>query len=364
MSLNRRSFLAAAAAVAGTAVTALAQRDYSSSNPVHEPDPDIISLDKRFDAMKVGNTAIHRLYTGCMWAEGPAWNGVGRYLVFSDVPNNVQMRYADEDGHVSVFRKPSGYSNGNTFDYEGRELSCEQDNRRIVRYEYDGSITVLADNFQGKKLNSPNDIVVHPDGGIFFTDPGYGIITNYEGHVHPMELKEAVYRIDPKTGKVDKLTDELFKPNGLCFTPDFKKLYISDTGSTHYPQAPKVVRVYDVVNGSSLANGKVAFSTELKSSEFSSLDSDSKSRLRAGAGIVDGFRCDKQGNLWCATGWVGQGYDGVHVFSPEGQRLGVIVLPEIPSNVCFGGEKRNRLFVLTGSSVYAVYVNAQGASNC
>ncbi len=362
MSIDRRGFLLAA--VAGSAVSALAQRDYSSPNPVHEPDPDIISLDKRFDSIKVGNTSIERLYTGCLWAEGTAWNGVGRYLVWSDIPNNVQMRYAAEDGHVSVFRKPSGYSNGNAFDYQGRQVSCEHDNRRVVRYEYDGSITVLADSFQGKKLDAPNDIVVHPDGGIFFTDPGYGILTNYEGHVHPMELKEAVYHIDPKTGTISMVTDDLYKPNGLCFSPDFKKLYISDTGSTHYPNAPKIVKVYDVVNGSSLSNGKQAFSMELSSSEFSSLDSESKSRLRAGAGIADGIRCDKQGNVWCASGWVGQGYDGIHVFTPEGQRIGIIVLPEIPANICFGGEKRNRLFIAASRSLYAVYVNAQGASIC
>jgi gluconolactonase len=361
MSLNRRSFLAAA--VVGSAASALAQRDYSSPNPIHYPDPDIISLDKRFDPIKIGNTSIQRLYTGSLWGEGPAWNGVGRYLVWSDIPNNIQMRYADEDAHISIFRKPSGYSNGNTFDYQGRQLSCEHGNRRVVRYEYDGTVTVLADSFQGKKLNAPNDIVVHPDGGIFFTDPGYGILTNYEGFAAPMELKEAVYHID-KTGKMDKVTDELSKPNGLCFTPDYKKLYISDTGATNNPQAPKVVRVYDVVDGKTLANGKDAFSMELTSSALAPLDSESKSRLRAGIGIADGIRCDKGGNIWCASGWVGQGYDGVHVFTPDGQRIGIIVIPEIPSNLSFGGEKRNRLFITAGRSLYSVYVNAQGAHIC
>ena len=361
MSLNRRSFLAAA--VVGSAASALAQRDYSSPNPIHYPDPDIISLDKRFDAIKVGNTPIERLYTGCLWAEGPAWNGVGRYLVWSDIPNNVQMRYSDEDGHVSTFRKPSNYSNGNTFDYEGREVSCEHGNRRVVRYEYDGTVTVLADSFQGKKLNAPNDVVVHPDGGVFFSDPGYGILSNYEGFVAPMELKEAVYHID-KTGKVDKVADDLYKPNGLCFSPDYKKLYVADSGSTHYPQAPKIVQVYDVADGKSLSNSKRAFSMELSSAELAPLDSDVKSRLRTGAGFADGIRCDKQGNIWCGGGWVGQGYDGIHVFAPDGKRIGLIVLPEIPANLCFGGQKRDRLFITAGRSLYAVYVNAQGAHIC
>jgi len=357
MTLNRRSFLMAAMAGSAAGALALAQRDYSSPNPIHYPDPDIISFDKRFDKIKVGNTPIRRLYTGCLWAEGPAWNGVGRYLVWSDIPNNVQMRYADEDAHVATFRNPSGYSNGNTFDYQGRQLSCEHGNRRVVRYEYNGTVTVLADNFQGKKLNAPNDIVVHPDGGIFFTDPGYGSMLNYEGFKGPLEIKEAVYRID-NTGKIDKVTDELSKPNGLCFSPDYKKLYIADTG------APKNVRVYDVIDGKSLRNGKQAFSMELSLAELGPLESAVKSRLRAGAGVADGIRCDTEGNIWCSGGWVGEGYDGVHVFAPDGQRIGMIVLPEIGSNLCFGGQKRNRLFITAGQSLYAVYVEAQGAHIC
>jgi gluconolactonase len=267
------------------------------------------------------------------------------------------MRYADEDAHVTTFRNPSGYSNGNTFDYQGRQLSCEHGNRRVVRYEYNGTVTVLADNFQGKKLNAPNDIVVHPDGGIFFTDPGYGSMLNYEGFKGPLEIKEAVYRID-NTGKIDRVTDELSKPNGLCFSPDYKKLYIADTG------APKNVRVYDVIDGKSLRNGKQAFSMELSLAELGPLESAVKSRLRAGAGVADGIRCDTEGNIWCSGGWVGEGYDGVHVFAPDGQRIGMIVLPEIGSNLCFGGQKRNRLFITAGQSLYAVYVEAQGAHIC
>lgn len=208
---------------------ALAQtmkRDFTpGANPVRYPDPDIISLDKRFDKLKIGNTPIQRLATGNLWAEGPAWNGVGNYLLWSDIPNDRQFRYLNEDNHVSVFRKPVGCSNGNTFDYQGRQISCEHSTRKVVRYEYDGSITTLAEKFNGKPFNAPNDAVVHPeDGSIWFTDPGYGALMDYEGIKVPgtstqPNQKEAVYRIDAKTGVIEKLTDEPFKPNGLCFSP-------------------------------------------------------------------------------------------------------------------------------------------------
>src|SRR5713226_8575506 len=249
--MSRRSFLTAAALLPEAAN---AQRDWSGQNPVRYPDPDIVVLDKRFAKYKVGNTPIQRLFTGCLWAEGPAWNGEGRYLVWSDIPNNRQLRWLEEDGHVSTFRSPSHYSNGNTFDYEGRQLSCEHA-RRVVRYEHNGKTTVIADKWQGKPLNAPNDIVVHPDGAIWFTDPGYGILINYEGNVARMELKEAIYRVD-KTGKMEKVADDMYKPNGLCFSPDYKKLYICDTGSTHYPEAPKNIRVYDVTDARKLSNGR------------------------------------------------------------------------------------------------------------
>jgi gluconolactonase len=289
-----------------------------------------------------------------LWAEGPAWNGTGGYLMWSDIPNDVQHRWLVEDGHVSTLRKPAGNSNGNTFDAVGRQLSCEHGNRRVVRYERDGSVTVLADKFNGKPLNAPNDAVVHPDGGIWFTDPGYGIVGNYEGNRAEKEIKEAVYRIDPKDGKIALVTDEIFKPNGLCFSPDYKKLYVADTGASHYKEAPKNIKVWDVVDGLKLANGRefVSMALEVNGKKV--------------AGFADGIRCDKDGNVWASAGWseAGAGYDGVHIFAPEGQRIGQILLPEVASNVCFGGPKRNRLFVTASQSLYAVYVEAQGAHWC
>jgi gluconolactonase len=342
--IDRRSFLTAALAAAPA--LAQTQRDWTGKTPTRYPDPDIVVLDPRFNKLKIGNALIERLYTGCRWAEGPAWNAVGRYLVWSDIPNNRQLRWIEDDGRVSTFRAPSHYSNGNTFDYEGRQISCEHDTRRLVRYEHNGSVTVLADKFNGKPFNAPNDVIVHPDGGIWFTDPGYGILVAYEGHLDKMELKEAVYRLDPKTGKLDKVTDEIYKPNGLCFSPDYKKLYIADTGSSHYPDAPKNIKVWDVADARALRNGKQFVSMELPGK---------------GAGMGDGIRADAQGNIWVGAGWVGAGYDGVHVFAADGVRIGMILLPEICANICFGGPKRNRLFMAASQSIYAVYVETTGA---
>jgi len=347
LAIGRRRFLAATAgAVASTAASTALAREYGpGAPPSRYPDPDVVVLDERFEKYKIGNTPIQRLYTGMLWAEGPAWNGVGRYLVWSDIPNNVQHRLLDEDGHVSAFRRPAGNSNGNTFDFQGRQISCEHANRRVVRYEYNGKVTVLADAWQGKPLNAPNDAVVHPDGSIWFTDPGYGSLMHYEGNKGDLVIKEAVYRIDAGSGKLEKVTDDIFKPNGLCFSPDYKTLYVADTGSSHYKEAPKEMKAWDVVDGRKLANGR----------SFASMDLDGK------AGQVDGIRADTDGNIWASAGWVGAGYDGVHIFAPDGQRIGQIRLPEMCSNVCFGGRKRNRLFMTASQSLYAVYVETQGA---
>ena len=345
MALDRRAFLTTALAGAAGLAHASAQtpaqvspvptaRDWTRELPIQYPDPDIIALDPRFRRFIVNNTVIKRLHFGTQWGEGPAWNGVGRYLVWSDVPNNVQMRWTEENGRVSVFRNPSGYSNGNTFDFEGRQISCEHGGRRVVRYEHNGSVTVIADKFNGKRLNSPNDIAVHPDGSIWFTDPTYGIRNNYEGFKSEQETKEAVYRIDGKTLIDDKVTDDQSGPNGICFSPDYKKLYVADTG------AGRDIRVYDV-DGKSLRNGK----------RFIQLDIPGTGAPSA----ADGIRCDVDGNIWAGA------RPGVQVIAPDGTRIGMIRLPETCANICFGGSRRNRLFMAASESLYSVYVETMGA---
>lgn len=361
--LPRRAFLSLTAGAIGLAVSKASARDYGPhAQPVRYPDPDIVALEPRFKKYALGNTPIQRIYHSdqMLWAEGPAWNGVGRYLLWSDIPNDLQLRWLEDDGHVSVFRKPAGNSNGNTFDFQGRQISFEHGNRRVVRYDYDGTVQVLADKYDGKSLNAPNDGAVHPNGDVWFTDPGYGSLMNYEGNKAPNDSKqpyqkEAVYRIDGKTGKIEKMTDEIFKPNGLCFSPDYKKVYVADTGASHYDDAPKNIKVWDIVDEKKVANGR-----EFASMKLEMVDKDGKKVVKAG--FADGIRCDIDGNVWASAGWVGDGYDGVHVFEPqEGKRIGQIKLPEICSNVCFGGSKRNRLFMTASTSVYAVYVETKGA---
>jgi gluconolactonase len=340
--MNRRAFLAlAGCAAAGTSsraqtppVSPVPTPRNWTGDPLPYPDPDIVTIDPRFNRLVIRNTPIRRLHVGTLWAEGPAWNGVGRYLVWSDIPNDVQMRWIEDDGRVTTFRHPAGHSNGNTFDYQGRQLSCEHGGRRVARYEPGGGVSVVADRYQGKRLNSPNDVVVHPDGDIWFTDPMYGINGNYEGFKADSELPVAVYRVDGRSGQVDKVGDEFGGPNGLCFSPDYKRLYVADTGG------PRAIRVFDV-DGKALRNGRTFATLQIPGTTAPS-----------GA---DGIRCDVDGNIWAGA------RPGVQVLAPTGELLGMIRLPETCANVCFGGARRNRLFMTASQSLYAVYVNTAGA---
>ncbi len=302
------------------------------------PDPRIEVLDRRFRYQK-GNAAIERIASGFRWAEGPVYFRDLGCLIWSDIPNNRMLRWLEEDGHVSVFRAPSNYANGNTRDCEGRLVTCEHDTRRITRTEHDGRITVLLDRFDGKQLNAPNDVTVARDGAVWFTDPGYGIDGAYEGHAAEAELGRNVYRLDPHSGAATVVADDFVRPNGLCFSPDQTRLYIVDSGVSH--GGPAHIRVFDV-DGARLVGGRIFAEDFLP-------------------GMTDGVRTDVDGNVWASMGWGNPAEDGVRCYAPDGDLIGKIHLPEGCANLCFGGRKRNRLFMCASTSVYALYLNVEGA---
>ena len=302
---------------------------YTQSLEIHDP---------RFKKLIFGNVHLEKLWTGSRWAEGPAYFPAGKYLVFSDIPNDRVMRFDETDGQVSTFISPARHHNGHTVDRQGRLLSCEHRGRCVSRIEHDGSLTVLVDKVDGKKLNSPNDLVVKSDDTIWFTDPTYGIDSEYEGDAAPSEVGEShVYRYDPKTRETHAVARDFTKPNGIAFSPDESLLYVADTGATHVEEGPKHIRVFKVgQDGRSLDKGRL----------FATCD----------VGLFDGFRLDRNGNLWTSAG------DGVHCYAPDGTLLGKIKVPEVVANVCFGGPKRNRLYICGTTSLYAIYLNAHAAT--
>jgi len=300
------------------------------------PDPAIRSLEPAFDRYRLPGTTVERLATGCRWSEGPVYFGDSRCLLWSDLPNDRIMRWDEATGAVSTFRQPSGYGNGNTRDRAGRLVTCEHLGRRVSRTEYDGAITVLLDRYEGRRLNSPNDVVVKSDGSIWFTDPPFGLQSYYEGEPAEAELPANVYRIDGQTGRATIVADDVAGPNGLAFSPDESLLYIVAARA----QPSRKIVAYDVVGGVKLAHPRVA--------------------VDCGPGTADGFRVDLDGNLWCGWGMGDAGLDGVRVFNPAGVPIGHIALPERCANVCFGGRWRNRLFMAASHGLYALYVNAQG----
>jgi gluconolactonase len=293
-------------------------------------------LDHRFNTCIIGHARVERLWTGSRWAEGPAWFAAGRYLVWSDIPNNRMLRFDECDGHVSVFRQPSNNANGNTVDGEGRLVTCEHLTRRVTRTEHDGTIKTLAAHYKGKRFNSPNDVVVKSDGSVWFSDPPYGILFDYEGGRAESEIGAShVYRADPESGDVDIAADDFVKPNGLAFSPDEKFLYVADTGITHDPKGPKHIR-------------KLAMSADGRSVGQSELFAECT------AGLFDGFRVDGDGRIWTSAA------DGVHCYDPDGTLIGKIRIPELVSNLCFGGARLNRLFICGTSSLYGVYLAING----
>jgi gluconolactonase len=302
------------------------------------PDAAVAEVDASFARYRLALAKVERLHTGTRWAEGPVWFGDARCLVWSDVPGNRMLRWDEETGAVSDWRKPSGYANGNTRDRQGRLVTCEHGGRRVSRTELDGRIVTLADSIDGKKLNSPNDVVCKSDGSIWFTDPSFGIIGWYEGHKADAELPTNVYRWHE--GALGVVAEGIIQPNGLAFSPDESILYIVESRSV-----PRKILAYDVKGGKALANRRVL--------------------VDAGPqGTPDGFRVDLDGNLWCGWGMGAEGLDGVHVFNPDGRLIGRIDLPERCANVCFGGAQRNRLFMAATTSLYSLYVNTQGTPYC
>ncbi len=306
---------------------------WDASSPIRYPDPDILVLDPRFQHMILGNAAIERIATGFRFTEGPAYHGDGRYLLFSDIPNDRLLRWDEITGATAVLRDPAGYPDGNTRDRQGRLITCELGSRTLTRTEHDGIVTVMASAFEGTRLTGPNDVIVKSDGSIWFSDNGAGIRGNYLGDKAAQELPFLVYRLDPTSGALTIAVGDMERPNGLCFSPDESRLYVVDT-----PGGIKTTHVYDMVDGKAV-NGRVFFDGT--------------------PGYADGIRCDTMGNVWCGFSG-GPGQDGVAVFAPDGTLIGRILLPERCANLCFGGRKRNRLFMTASQSVYAVYVEAQG----
>jgi gluconolactonase len=336
MGATRREFLAAGAGAAVVAAGApRLQADWQPS--ARYPDPAIKILDPSFTKYRVNSAKVERLGTGYRWSEGPVWFGDGRYLLWSDIPNNRILKWEEETGAISVFRKPSNNANGNTRDRQGRLLTCEHDARRVTRTEYDGTITVIAERFEGKPLNSPNDIVCKSDGSIWFTDPPFGVLGFYEGHRATPELPTNVYRVDPGNGRLAVVAADVNRPNGLAFSPDESSLYVVEAGTS-----PRSILAFNVVGGARLS-GK-------------------RSLVDAGPGTPDGLRVDVDGNLWVGWGMGEEGLDGVAVFNPDGKLIGRIDLPERCANVCFGGALRNRLFMAASTSLYSLYVNTQGVA--
>jgi gluconolactonase len=340
---SRRDILAsagAAAAIAAVAPSAFAPSAFAAWTPSERyPDPAVQTLDPSFNKYRLALAGVERLATGCRFNEGAVYFGDARCLLWSDIPNNRILRWDEETGRTSVFRMPSNHANGNTRDRQGRLVTCEHSGRRVTRTEYDGTITVLIDKFDGKPLNGTNDVVVKSDDSIWFTDPPSGIAGNYLGEAAKQELPNNVYRLDPKTGRATVATTGLVKrPNGLAFSPDEMKLYVIESDPVG-----RAFYVFDVVDGGAkLANGRVFFTVEAEETP-------------------DGFRVDVDGNLWCGWGMGGPALDGVKVFNPAGKPIGFIALPERAANVCFGGPKRNRLFMAASHSIYSLYVNTQGA---